>query len=77
MGIKKNLKKLMSEPTEMKIKEVQNILKTFGFMLDRVHGSHYIFIKPECDNIILPVHNKKVTKHYLIDLKELIQTFHE
>lgn len=74
MGIKKNIKKLMEEPNEMRLSQISNILLHFGYKLDRIHGSHYIFVKPGSESIILPVHKNKITKHYLKDLKELIQT---
>lgn len=72
MGQKKNIQKLLSEPKEMRIAEIENILLYFGYKLDRIKGSHHIFIKPECDTITVPSHKGKVKRVYLKDLKKLI-----
>ena len=73
MGFKKNFKKLMKEPLEMRLGEIMNILLHFGYEIDRIHGSHYIFVKPHCDTITLPVHKGKITKVYLKVVKELLK----
>lgn len=73
MGIKKIVKKLMSQPTEMRIDEVTILLDFLNYKLDRIHGSHYIFTKPGTKAIILPVHNNKIRKKiYLKKLRELL-----
>ena len=72
MGQKKNINKLLSEPTEMSIREVTNVLGFFGYKLDRIKGSHHIFAKPGYDTITVPAHRGKVAKVYLKDLKKLI-----
>lgn len=59
----------MAEPVEMRIEEVRNILAHFGYMADRIRGSHHIFTKKGCDTIIVPVHNKKLQKRYLKKIK--------
>lgn len=68
MGSKKNLKKLMSDPQEMRIDEIINLLGYYGFHLARVRGSHYIITSKD-KKFTLPVHNKKVKKPYLRDIK--------
>jgi len=73
MGIKKNIKKLINEPTEMSIHEIKNILEFFGYKLDRIKGSHYMFAKENCDTIILPVHNQKNDRTYLKKVKDIVQ----
>jgi len=72
MSFKKNLRKLFSEPTEMRIGEIANILTHFGYAEERTNGSHHIFTKFDCDAIIIPAHNKKVKKQYIRDLKVVI-----
>jgi predicted RNA binding protein YcfA (HicA-like mRNA interferase family) len=72
MSFKKNLKKLFSEPVEMRIEEVENILVNFGYTRARVHGSHYIFTKLNCDTIILPVHKQITAGRYLDKIRKQI-----
>ena len=73
MGIKKNLKKLLAEPTEMRIAEIQNILEYFGYNHTRTKGSHYIFTKANCDNITIAVHKNKIARIYIKIIKEQIK----
>ncbi|MBN2363847.1 type II toxin-antitoxin system HicA family toxin [candidate division WOR-3 bacterium] len=40
-------------------KEIINILRKQGWILDRVSGSHYIMIKENKRSIPVPVHGKK------------------
>lgn len=65
MGFKKSLKKLLSQPTEMRLSEVKVVLAGYGYKWIRNHGSHYIFTKKNHGTIIIPVHKKKVAKRYL------------
>ena len=41
----------------MKFREVCNIIKQKGYILDRVKGSHYIFTK-EGKEVIIPKHSR-------------------
>jgi predicted RNA binding protein YcfA (HicA-like mRNA interferase family) len=36
-----------------------DILKTNGWTLDRVNGSHHVFIKSVCRSVIVPFHGAK------------------
>jgi len=72
MGVKKSIKKLLRSPSEMRIEEIINILNFLGYKLDRIKGSHYIFAKKEMDDIIIPSHNKKVTKIYLKEIRKIL-----
>jgi predicted RNA binding protein YcfA (HicA-like mRNA interferase family) len=40
-------------------KDLSAILKENGWTLDRVKGSHYIFIKPGKRSIPVPIHGSK------------------
>jgi len=72
MSFRKNLNKLFSEPPEMRIGEIRNILANFGYAESRIRGSHHIFTKRDCDTIIVPSHNNKVRKPYIKDIKNVI-----
>jgi predicted RNA binding protein YcfA (HicA-like mRNA interferase family) len=44
----------------MTAKEVMKILKANGWELDRINGSHHIFIKPDfCRHVSVSVHGNK------------------
>ena len=72
MGFKKNLGKLLNEPTEMHINDVCNILVRCGYKLRSIEGSHYHFTHKTWLKITIPSHNKKVTKYYLKNIKKII-----
>jgi predicted RNA binding protein YcfA (HicA-like mRNA interferase family) len=40
-------------------KELSAILRECGWTLDRVHGSHHVFVKPGKRSIPVPVHGSK------------------
>jgi predicted RNA binding protein YcfA (HicA-like mRNA interferase family) len=43
----------------MTAKQVIDILKANGWALDRVHGSHHIFVKDGCRSVSVPLHGNK------------------
>ena len=56
---------------EMRFAEVRKMLETKGYQLDRIRGSHHVFVKPGCQNEIVPVHHGKVKPSYVRDIKKL------
>lgn len=49
----------------MKTKELINRLTDSGWRLERIKGSHHIFIHPDAKrNIVVPVHGKEVTDRF-------------
>lgn len=47
-------------PSDVPFREVRRTLNKAGWSLDRVNGSHHIFEKAGCRNIIVPVHRGEV-----------------
>ncbi|GMO52368.1 MAG: hypothetical protein Pg6C_17950 [Treponemataceae bacterium] len=43
----------------MKAQEVMDILKANGWILDRVNGSHHVFVKAGCRSVSVPFHGAK------------------
>ena len=43
----------------MTAKEIMKILKKNGWVLDRINGSHHVFVKDGCRPIPVPVHSNK------------------
>ena len=48
----KRLEKIKRNPKGVKFREIVSLLKAFGFVLERVSGSHYIFTHPAWDGIL-------------------------
>jgi len=49
---KKLLKKLLSESKNIRFSEVKSCAEMVGFKLDRISGSHHIFIHPAIPELI-------------------------
>jgi len=43
----------------MTAKQVMDILKANGWMLDRINGSHHVFVKTGCRPVSVPLHGNK------------------
>ena len=49
---KKRLEKIKRNPKGVKFRDLVLLLKSFGFTLERVSGSHHIFTHPAWDGIL-------------------------
>jgi predicted RNA binding protein YcfA (HicA-like mRNA interferase family) len=56
---------------EMRFSEVKRMLEAKGYRLDRIRGSHHVFIKAGVKNEIVPVHNGKVKPYYVREIQKL------
>lgn len=63
----KLLEKLLAFPPTMRFAEVQRILEA-GHTLDRIKGSHYMFVKEGAPRVDVPVHSECVKVEYLKDV---------
>lgn len=72
MGIKKSIRKILSEPSEMRLQEVTGILLFLGYRLERSKGSHFQFTKDNQQVLTIASHHQKVKKIYLRTIKEVI-----
>jgi hypothetical protein len=52
MKKRKLLKKALTNPRNMRFKEMVTLLEAFGFRLSRVKGSHHIFVHPRVRELI-------------------------
>jgi predicted RNA binding protein YcfA (HicA-like mRNA interferase family) len=72
---KKLLQKLRNNPKEATMQQLETLLGYYGFFLDRITGSHHIFIfRDEHFEIFInvPLHGKKVKTTYVKEaLKKL------
>jgi predicted RNA binding protein YcfA (HicA-like mRNA interferase family) len=73
---KKLLAKLRNNPKTATAQDIETLLLYFGFTLDRIAGSHHIFIFRDKKREILinvPIHGKKVKSIYVKQALEKIQ----
>jgi predicted RNA binding protein YcfA (HicA-like mRNA interferase family) len=72
MKKRKLLRKLLSGSKNIRFSEVVACAEAFGFRLDRVSGSHHIFVHPDIPELINLQDVKGKAKPYQI--KQLLQT---
>lgn len=51
--------------SEMRFAKVKKMLESKGYVHDRTSGSHHIFVKANCEPVVIPVHNGKVKPVYV------------
>lgn len=66
MKTTKQLNKLARNSKNVKFNEFVNIVKKFGFVLERVSGSHHIFKNPEVAEILNLQPRKGKAKDYQV-----------
>ncbi len=52
MKKEKLLRKLLSGSKNIKFSELQAVAQLFGFQLDRINGSHHIYVHPDVPELI-------------------------
>ncbi len=66
MNKKKLLKKILDGSKNIRFTEFVNLIEGFGFVLERVSGSHHIFKRQDIDEIINIQNVKGEVKPYQI-----------
>lgn len=60
-------------PSEVRFADIRRSLEQHGWTLDRIRGSHHIFVKEgEGEHICLPVHQGKVRPGYVRKAEKLV-----
>lgn len=72
---RKRLLKLLNHHSEISFQEIKTVLNDIGYQLIRISGSHHVFRGIFGDTINLPVHNGKINKYYLKDIKNIISKY--
>lgn len=67
-NMNKRIKKLFDSPANVSIRELQIVLEYFGYKLDRIKGSHFVFKSPKGVHKSIPVHNNKIKEYYIRDI---------
>ncbi len=60
-------------PSPVPFRKVRKQLEDAGWQLDRVTGSHHIFVKLSHRNIIVPVHRNKVKWVYARQIEKELE----
>ena len=75
MKKQKLLQKLLSGTQNLRFSEVAACAETFGFKLDRINGSHHIFVHPNIPELLNLQNVKGKAKPYQVrQLLQLIET---
>lgn len=57
--------------SEKKFSLVKKMLEVKGYKLNRVSGSHHIFVKKGAPIMSIPVHNGKVKPYYVRQIEKI------
>lgn len=74
----KELARILSKPKDLRFEELDRILKHCGYTLDRMNGSHAVFVHSELAELTIPA--KSPIKSYLIgqvlnEIEDYIEDF--
>ena len=58
-------------PSDVRYAVAKAMLNAKGYGLERVRGSHHIFVKPGVKTFSLPVHHGKVKAAYVRQIEKL------
>ncbi|GAH45221.1 unnamed protein product [marine sediment metagenome] len=72
MKKRKLLQKLLSGSKNIRFSEATGCAEAFGFRLDRINGSHHIYVHPDVPELINLQNVKGKAKPYQV--KQLLQT---
>jgi len=71
----KLLHKVRNNPRAVSIRDLQFLLESFGFALDRIAGSHYIYVGTvagEGVTVVIPLKRPNIKAGYVKDVLALI-----
>jgi len=76
MNGRKLLKKLLSGSRNIKFADAVGIAEAFGFKLDRIKGSHHIYVHPDVPEIVNLQETRGKAKPYQVrQLLKIIETY--
>ena len=59
-------------PSELRFAEVRTFLEQYGWTLDRISGSHHIFVKEGQANVSVPVRRNRVKWVYIRKIEKTV-----
>ncbi len=76
MNKRKLLQKLIAGSKNIRFNEATTIAKAFGFRLDRISGSHHIFLHPDLSELVnLQEVNGKAKPYQIKQLLKIIEKY--
>lgn len=63
-------------PSPVRFSEIRKMMESLGYSLDRISGSHHIFVKPGCPHESIPVHDGKVKYNYVRKIQKIASGGH-
>ena len=73
---RKLIQKLLSGSKDIRFSDAQSAIEAFGFHLDRVSGSHHIYIHPEVKELInLQDVNGKAKPYQIKQFLEIVERY--
>jgi predicted RNA binding protein YcfA (HicA-like mRNA interferase family) len=66
MKKQKLLQKVIAGKTNIRFQEICSLVEAFGFRLDRISGSHYIYVHPQVPELVNLQNVKGKAKPYQI-----------
>ena len=76
VNVKKLLQKAEKSPHNLRFSELVRIIESFGFRIDRVSGSHCIFVHPDIPELMNVQDRKGQAKSYQIkQLLSLVEKY--
>jgi predicted RNA binding protein YcfA (HicA-like mRNA interferase family) len=71
----KLLRRMWNNPRNVSMRDLQTVLESFGFDLDRIRGSHHVFVGEvdgEGVTLVIPLRKPHVKAGYVREALELI-----
>ena len=60
-------------PSDVRFAVVLRLVRSHGWVLDRVRRSHHVFIKPDGSSYPVPVHHGKIKHSYFRTIQKQIK----
>jgi len=76
MGAKKTLQKILGGSRDIRFQEMASLVEAFGFQLDRVKGSHHIFVHSGVKTLVnLQEVNGKAKRYQIRQFLKLVEEY--
>jgi predicted RNA binding protein YcfA (HicA-like mRNA interferase family) len=71
----KLLRRMRNNPLNVSMRDLQTVLESFGFELDRIRGSHHVFVgevEGKGVTLVIPLRKPHVKAGYVQEVLELV-----
>lgn len=74
-NIDRLIQKLSNARGDVALREVEKLLKHYGYVRERSAGSHFHYRAPQMLNIGFPTHNNKVSAEYVREVVKILKSY--